>query len=480
MASVGVGFFKDGWIVWNNRTLERLLGYEAGELVGQPTTVFYPSEAVYQWALSETMQQIEATGACSFDVEMITKSGAQRFINLNARAIDRNDFSKGRVWTFIDITERNSLRQQLAQSLAERDAYLDLAAVGVSLVREGRITWHNRTFARILGYDGEDLTGRPPAMVYANDAVAKAAAERALKEIAEHGSCLLDVEMVKKDGRPVSIELYGRELQPGMPESGRVWTFIDITERRRAEEEVRRALDRERELVATRARLVAMASHEFRTPLATLLSAAEILEHYGDRLGRDERREVINDISGAVKRMQAMLDNVINMGQREGRPLAFKPAPVDARTLTRKVFDEMHSLDQGEHQLELTMTRIPVPAARAFLDEELVRTILANLIGNACKYTPTDGRVKVSLQRMASGLAFEVRDDGIGIPETEQAQLFESFFRVSNVGAAAGTGIGLAVAKRAVDAHGGRISVASQVGKGSVFRVELPQPGTLQ
>jgi PAS domain S-box-containing protein len=477
MVTVGVGFFRDTSIVWHNKTLARMLGYADGELNGKPTTIFYPNDATYQRVLKQTVQQIEATGRCSFDVDVVRKDGALISVNLNAQAIDRLDWSRGRVWTFIDVSERNQLRQRLSNSLAERDTFLDLAGVGVSFASSGRVTWHNRTLARMLGYEAEALVGKPTSIVYPDAAAAQVAGTQALADIERQGYCVLEVQMVRKDRSQIWVELYGRPVQPGNPDAGRVWTFVDISGRKQAEAETLKALARERELVEMRTRLVAMASHEFRTPLATLLSSGEILDHYGDRLPSDERKEVIDSITSAVKRLQAMLENVTHMGRAESLILKFQPSPTPLKELCRRIHSEMRSIDEGEHRLEHQFA----DAADEIwsLDAELLRTILTNLIGNACKYTPRDGLIRFTVERDANRLTFQVIDHGIGIPKSDLPRLFDNFFRASNVGQIAGTGIGLALAKRATETHGGAIHVTSEVGVGTTFTVTLQAEATM-
>lgn len=471
MVTVGVGYFREGRIIWHNKTMARMMGYDVGELNDQETRVFYADDASFEWGRRQTISQVEATGKCSFDVELVRKDGTSISVNLNARAIDRHDWSQGRVWTFVDVSERNQLRQRLSASLRERDIFLDLAGVGVSFASGGRITWCNTTLARMLGYDVSELIGGPTSIVYADAETAHTTGVKALADIDTRGYCLLEVEMVRKDRSPIWIELFGRPVEANNPTAGRVWTFVDLTARKEAEAETLKAVAKERELVEMRSRFVAMASHEFRTPLATLLSSAEILEHYGERLPADERREVVGDIAAAVKRMQTMLDNVMNMGKAETLALAYAPKPTDLRELLRRIFNEMRNIDAGEHRMELTVDE--TAEGLWMLDAELIRTALTNLIGNACKYSPTDSWVRIFARRDDGELLVSVADSGIGIPAADLPRLFESFFRGSNVGKIAGTGIGLAMVKRAADAHMASVRAMSTPGQGSTFEVRL-------
>jgi len=118
--------------------------------------------------------------------------------------------------------------------------------------------------------------------------------------------------------------------------------------------------------------------------------------------------------------------------------------------------------------------RIQGQCSDTYMDEKLLRHILSNLLSNAIKYSPQGGTVRFSLNCELADMIFEVQDEGIGIPASDQMQLFDSFHRASNVGTISGTGLGLSIVKKSVDLHGGTIVVKSQVGSGTTFTVKLP------
>ncbi|MGQ2981294.1 MAG: sensor histidine kinase, partial [Polaromonas sp.] len=258
------------------------------------------------------------------------------------------------------------------------------------------------------------------------------------------------------------------------PDAGVIWTFLDITARKKSEEDTREALEQQKELNQLRSRFVAMTSHEFRTPLATILSSGEILKHYGDRLPAQEKSDTLDTIAASVQRMMRMLDRVLLIGKGEARMLEFEPRVLDLQALCRRLVEEarlQHAGSRCELQLDYA-----VGTQAGLFDEKLLRHIFGNLLSNALKYSPQGGRVLFRVSADAQGVVFEVTDQGIGIPEDELGHLFESFHRASNVGSIPGTGLGLAIVRNAVDMHGGSLSVSSRVGAGSCFTVRLPQP----
>ena len=215
-----------------------------------------------------------------------------------------------------------------------------------------------------------------------------------------------------------------------------------------------------------------MTSHEFRTPLAAIMSAEEILRHYGDRLEIAERDEVLDSIAGGVQRMSRMMDRVLLLGKADAGMLEFQPARVHLAPLCKQFVDEARA--QQPHDAHHVKLDIASEAQEGRYDEKLLRHIFSNLLSNALKYSPGGGEVRFNVRREDSATIFEVADQGIVIPAEESGDLFESFHRASNVGAIQGTGLGLAIVKNAVDRHGGRIEVQSKVGEGTTFRVSLP------
>jgi signal transduction histidine kinase len=257
--------------------------------------------------------------------------------------------------------------------------------------------------------------------------------------------------------------------------SGRVMRMtginVDIDNRKRAEAELLAAMQREKELSEMKSKFVSTASHEFRTPLATMLSSAELLEHYSDSLSSAEKLNLLQTIQSVAKRMSEMIDDVLTLGRAESGVLSLTPGRMDLRELCRKVVSEFR-IAQGKLHVITLDDRFD--RAEVELDEKLLRHILNNLLSNAVKYSPPGSEVTLSLTRRNEQAVIEVQDHGIGIPAQDRPRLFESFHRASNVENRPGTGLGLAIVKKSVELHRGEISLASTVGIGTRFTVVLP------
>ncbi|HET7765615.1 MAG TPA: ATP-binding protein [Burkholderiales bacterium] len=265
-------------------------------------------------------------------------------------------------------------------------------------------------------------------------------------------------------GRVVERDAGGRALRM-------TGVNVDIDDRKRAEAELLTAMQREKELSEMKSKFVSTASHEFRTPLATMLSSAELLEHYSESLGQDEKRNLLQTIQSSAKRMSEMIDDVLTLGRAESGVLKLNLGPTNLRELCSRVVSEFR-IGQGKDHVITLDDRFD--RLEALMDERLLRHILNNLLSNAVKYSPQGSEVTFSLERREEKAAFEIQDRGIGIPPEDQPRMFESFHRASNVENRPGTGLGLAIVKKAVELHGGEISLKSAVGSGTRFTVVLP------
>ena len=247
--------------------------------------------------------------------------------------------------------------------------------------------------------------------------------------------------------------------------------FQDLTERKKAESETHAAMRRQQDLNDLRSRFVAMTSHEFRTPLAIILSSHDLLNDYGDKMPAADKQMVMQSIASGVRRMELMLDRVLLLGKAEAGMLEFNPLPGDLVALCRTLELEAMAL-LPDSQCTLACD-ISVDVGSFCYDEKLLRHIFGNLLSNAIKYSPNGGVVRFAVYRAGNQMVFEVSDQGIGIPADELANLFESFHRAHNVGDIQGTGLGLAIVKNSVDLHAGTITVHSEIGKGTRFTVTI-------
>lgn len=248
----------------------------------------------------------------------------------------------------------------------------------------------------------------------------------------------------------------------------------DITKRKQAEEDICNALWKEKELSELKSHLLTTTSHEFRTPLATILSCTELLQKYSHKLRKDQKSTQLQQIQTTVHHMTQLLNDVLLIGKAGVGKLECHPAPLDLLRFCHNTVEAIQ-LTSCSHTIAFSSH---AQCINAYIDEKLLQHILNNLLSNAIKYSPQGSTVYFDLVGGREAVIFQIRDEGIGIPEADLAKLFDSFYRASNVGTISGIGLGLAIVKSFVDLHGGTVTVKSEIGVGTTFTVAIPLPST--
>lgn len=231
-------------------------------------------------------------------------------------------------------------------------------------------------------------------------------------------------------------------------------------------------LDKAQQLNRFRSEFVSMLSHDFRSPLTTILLATGLLQNSGQKLTEKQKLLHFQHINTAIKNMAQMLDEVSLAGKAEAGQLQCQLSYLDIQEFCQGLVVELE-LSAAKKQIDLVFT-CQGQVEKALWDENLLRHILGNLLSNAIKYSSAGSRVQFNLIARSEIVTFQIQDWGIGIPKADLQQLFQPFHRASNVGSTPGTGLGLAIAKKCIEACGGEIFVESQVGVGATFTVTLP------
>jgi PAS domain S-box/PAS domain S-box len=245
----------------------------------------------------------------------------------------------------------------------------------------------------------------------------------------------------------------------------------DISERKQAEQELKTALQQEKELNELRSSFISRTTHEFLTPLSTILSSAELLEYYSHQWPEEKRNAHLHRIQDATKSMSQMLSDILAIERIETRKLECAPDQMDLVHLCGNLVNETRSLDDGKHRVSFVY---PTENKSVKMDEKLVRQVVSNLLSNAIKYSTDGVAVTVELNWQDDDAVICVRDKGLGIPEKDQKMLYEPFLRGSNVSGIPGTGLGLTIVKKSIELMGGKIDLISKEGSGTTFTVRLP------
>ena len=245
----------------------------------------------------------------------------------------------------------------------------------------------------------------------------------------------------------------------------------EVIERKKAEEEVRKSLERERELNELKSRFVSIASHEFRTPLSTILSSIALIDQYKDKNDLEKITKHSQRVRSSVKQLTSILNDFLSLGKLEEGKIDVNRETVNLRTLFTDIQEEIKAtLKEGQQiQVEDELDQEEFVA-----DGRILNNILINLLSNASKYSEAGKYIFLNCHSRDGAIEISVRDEGIGIPRDDQKYLFERFFRASNVSNIQGTGLGLNIVKRYTELLNGSITYSSEHGKGSTFTITIP------
>ncbi|BAZ37799.1 response regulator receiver sensor signal transduction histidine kinase [Calothrix sp. NIES-4101] len=244
-----------------------------------------------------------------------------------------------------------------------------------------------------------------------------------------------------------------------------------LVQLKESEERTRAALRKEQELNELKSSFVAMVSHEFRTPMSTIVTSLDLLRYHEENITEDKKIQYFQRIDKAINQMLKMLDEILFLSRNEIGKGEFHPNLVNLERFCQEIRELIQFSIGKEHIISLNIIG---DCSQVNIDEELVNCMITNLLSNAVKYSPTQSTVNFDVSCQQHLAIFQIIDRGIGIPEQDKIHLFESFYRATNSRKIQGTGLGLAIVKRCVEIHRGEIKVDSKEGIGTTVTVKLP------
>jgi PAS domain S-box-containing protein len=240
---------------------------------------------------------------------------------------------------------------------------------------------------------------------------------------------------------------------------------------REKEQELMAALRKEKELNELKSRFVTTASHEFRTPLSTILTSAELIEQYNTAEQQQRRQRNVNRIKSAVGNLNTILNDFLSLGKLEEGVIRYQPEAVDVDAFAQRLVEDFK---ENLHPGQELVYQVAAGEPTVHLDPQILRNICLNLLSNASKYSAPDGRIVFRIEREPAALRITVQDFGIGIPAADQQHLFSRFFRAGNVENIKGTGLGLHIVGKYLELMNGQIDFASKEGQGTTFYLSIP------
>lgn len=463
-----------GPIIYVNPAFERMTGYSAVEVIGQNFRSFQSAD-INQPGLQELNAAVQAGRDCTVTLCNYRKDGSLLWNELNISPV--HDVS-GKLTHYIgiqtNITERKQVetallvsQQRLQYLLSSSPAVIYTAKTsgdfGIIFISENVMT--------MTGYAAWEMQESSfwTNHIHIED-LPSVLAE--LSQVLQNENYTLEYRFLHKDGTYRWLYDQGQLVRDDTGNPLELVGYLaDITERKELEEELKVALEKEKELNELKSRFVSMTSHEFRTPLSTILSSSELLEHYRYKWTEEKQLTHLHRIQTAVKRMTEMLNDVLVIGKADAGRLEYRPKFFDLVEHCRHLVEEVQLNHNNICTIYFTSQDKSVSCC---MDDKLLGHILSNLLSNAIKYSSNQSTIKFTLACQNQHAVFKIQDQGIGIPEEDIPHLFETFHRARNVGNILGTGLGLAIVKKCVDLHQGKISVRSTLGVGTVFTVTLP------
>lgn len=508
-----------------------LFGYEAEEMIGRNVKLIMPEP--HHTRHDNYISNYVHSGHAKIigigrEVEGLKKDGHQFPVRLSVgegRTADRRIF----IGILHDLTQQKETERALQYEKERAQQYLDVASTIIVVIDwEEKITLLNNKGSEILGWSEEEALGQnwfdlviPPESHSNTRRVFHKLLDGELKDTGYHEN-----EIITRNGQHLLIAWRNAPVYDHHGQIiASISSGIDITQQRAAEERIiklnaeleervelrteelanavnqllntnkklaqeikereaaervikenevklREALKKEKELSELKSRFVSMASHEFRTPLSTILSSADLIDAYSETDQQVRREKHTKRIKSAVANLTGILNDFLSLSRLEEGMVVADPSEFALQPFCREILDELQGLLKANQKIALIL---PEGETGLYLDKKFLKNILINLLSNAIKYSDAGPAIEWEAQVQGNRLLIRITDYGIGIPEEEQQHLFTRFFRAYNVENIQGTGLGLNIVKRYVDMMNGDISFESKPGKGTSFRVTLPQ-----
>ncbi|HCE16311.1 MAG TPA: hypothetical protein DEQ80_00490 [Anaerolinea thermolimosa] len=498
--------YPDGKIIDVNRALAGMLGRSPVDLIGKPCDalgLLTPDD----FLIEKLTMGGPGNPVFTAERKVLSPEGTLRHVSINLDV-----FLYGSLPSYLlsvqDITERvraeehtRRFNEELEERVLERTAALEAVnrelqaeisfrkAIEATTRRlmqiiwettdvvaifdlEGRVLYLNKAGRRLFGINELDTVTHLCFLSVYSEETRQTRLEAVMRTLEQENIWHGEVELQLPDGRSVPVSqvvLAHRNLE------GKIEFYStiarDITEQRRVSEELRRAYQKELEVNRMRANFFSMTSHQFRTPLSTILSSVELLEHYGNRWPEEKRAAHLRKIRESTLELDQLLKDILEVSRIDGQFETLLVEAIDMPSLIERVVEKLQWVDGDAHPVRVDH---PSDSRVLYSDRHALERILENLISNAMKYSPAGAPIEVVVRPLENGMEVTVSDRGIGIPEEDRPFIFQPFHRGRNVVDTPGSGIGLMIVEKSLSLIGGEIQLESRLGEGTVVHLFLP------
>jgi PAS domain S-box-containing protein len=460
---------KDGRYIEVNDSFTRVSGYSREEVIGRTSDEFNT------WVPAEERDRmirmlLENGRIRNEEFNTRSKSGKIQTMLMSAEVIEIGG-EPCIIGVLTDITERKKAEKALRESEEKFSKAFRSSPdiISITTLKDGRYIEVNDSFTRIAGYSREEVIGRTTTEL--NTWAQAGERDRMIRILLEKGRVRNEEFITRsKSGKIHTMSISAEIIDIG-GEPCIISVSTDITERKQAEERQREA-DNLKELDRLRTELLANISHELRTPLSSIKGFATVLLEYEHKLKRHEKREYLETIDQNTDRLVELIEQLLDMSRLGAGMLSIEKAPTGISKLFQEVLAGVQVRAPG-HRFTLDL---PAKLPRARIDSKRIRQVLDNLTDNAVKHSRAGTEITIRARKKGDEILVAVSDQGTGIPKNILPRVFERFFSSGkrHVAGTSGAGLGLSICKGLVEAHGGRIWIESEVGRGTTCFFTLP------
>ncbi|MBN2383345.1 PAS domain S-box protein [bacterium] len=475
----------DRTIIYSNPAEAAMHGYTVAELIGNNIGIFAPSR--YHAPMPRT--KIEKIKSFTRETENIRKDGTVFPARLMSDVVkDAEGTPIAIVSCCQDITIEKKALDDLKESEEKFRRLTETAPLAIFILKHRKFVYVNPAAIEMIGYSADELMAMSLSAFHISDEDVKTITVSFSKAYKTQTTTRHEILITSRTGHQIWVYLSFTTIdyQGGPAILG---TATDITEQKHVENELRlfnerleqkvaertqelnQALEKEKELHELKSQFVSLVSHEFRTPLTSISSSAEIIQRYGHKLTAEKKEQYLERIKTNVHEMAYLLDDVTLIGKTDSGRVQLSLSQIEIDSFFHDLIEEIQLSSKNKCQISYTNT---CPQPILSLDERLLHHIVVNLLTNSIKFSRQGSHITLSTGIENGRFQISVKDEGCGIPEEDQSIIFEAFCRAHNVLDIDGTGLGLTIVKRCVDLFHGSISFTSQVDRGTTFIINLP------
>jgi PAS domain S-box-containing protein len=373
-----------------------------------------------------------------------------------------------------EIEVREVVEENLREVLTERDIVLETAKVGMALLVNRKVVWNNEYAAEIYGYTMEDWKNiEDVSVLYPSVEEFETTGMENLIVLAKGGIARREMINVRKDGGEIWVKLVGKAVDHDDLSKGVIWVIEDITDKKKAEQELRQAKENAEEATKLKDKFVSLVSHDLKSPLATILGLLKLAKENPANIPNEGTRKMIERAVDTGKQMSTLIEDLLNISRIRAGRVTLELRFMDARYVGSKMAAD-YQFSAQQKGIELT-SLIP-ENSRIYCDKTLLTEAVQNLVTNAIKFCGKGDKITISLAENDK-TTICVRDTGPGMPQAVVDNILGNAQNISTKGTAGetGSGLGLQLVNDIVELHGGELTAKCAEGKGCFFSLKLPR-----